>query len=213
MLEGEALAIWLELTTEEKESYATSKAKIIARMAPVRFVSLDDFCARRLNLGESLPVFLHELKQLSKKAMPDADVATRNQLLLHQFVSGLPAHIGKQLRATGEVSDLDRVLEWAKLLMTIEEPQKTAAVQTSEVLELREQESALTEQVAALSARLSKQTAAVVCYKCQQPGHLQRNCPLARRCYLCGQPGHIARDFHQGNYQGMSQRGQGHPKN
>ena len=30
LLEGEALAIWLELTTEEKRNYATSKAKIIA---------------------------------------------------------------------------------------------------------------------------------------------------------------------------------------
>ena len=57
-----------------------------AKMAPVRFVSLDDFRARRLNPGESLPVFLHELKQLSKKAMPDAETATRNQLLLHQFI-------------------------------------------------------------------------------------------------------------------------------
>ena len=213
LLEGEALAIWLELTTEEKASYATSKAKIIAGMAPVRFVSLDDFRARRLNPGEPLPVFLHELKQLSKKAMPDADAATRKQLLLHQFVSGLPAHIGKQLRATGEVNDLDRVLEQAKLLMTIEEPQKAAAVQTSEVQELREQVSALTEQVAALSVRRLKRPTAVVCYKCQQPGHLQRNCPLGRRCYLCGQPGHMARDCHQGNYQGMSQRGRGHPRN
>ena len=34
LLEGEALAIWLELTTEEKGSYATSKAIIIARMVP-----------------------------------------------------------------------------------------------------------------------------------------------------------------------------------
>ena len=63
--------------------------------------------------------------------MPDADAPTCNQLLLHQFVRGLPAHIAKQLQATGEVSDLDRVLERAKLLMTIEELQKTAAVQTS----------------------------------------------------------------------------------
>lgn len=213
LLEGEALAIWLELTTEEKGNYETSKARITSRMAPVRFVSLDDFRARRLNPGEPLPVFLHELKQLSKKAMPDADVATRNQLLLHQFVSGLPAHIGKQLRATGEVNDLDRVLERAKLLMTIEEPQKIAAVQTSEVQELRKQVSTLTEQVAALSARRSKRPAGVVCYKCQQPGHLLRNCPLTRRCYLCGQPGHIARDCRPGNYQGMSQRGRGHPTN
>ena len=97
LLEGEALAICLELTTEEKADYVTSKAKITARMAPGRFVFLDDFRARRLNSGEPLPVFVHKLKQLSKKAMPDADAAMHNQLLLHQFVSGLPAHIGKQL--------------------------------------------------------------------------------------------------------------------
>ena len=124
LLEGEALAIWLELMTEEKASYATSKDKIITKMKPMQFVSLDDFWVQRLNPGESLPMFLHELKQLSKKVMPDAETATRNQLLLHQFISGLPAHIIKQLQATGEVRDLDRVLEQAKPLMTIEEPQK-----------------------------------------------------------------------------------------
>jgi len=43
LMEGEAFAIWLELTTEERASYTTSKTKIITRMAPVRFVSLDDF--------------------------------------------------------------------------------------------------------------------------------------------------------------------------
>ena len=86
LLEGEALAIWLELSTEEKANYETSKAKIISRMASVRFVSLDDFRARKLNPGESLSVFLHELKLLSKKAMPDAGTMMRNQLVLHQFV-------------------------------------------------------------------------------------------------------------------------------
>ena len=88
--------------------------------------------------------------------MPDADTAMRNQLLLYQFVSGLLVHIGKQLQVMGEVSDLDRVLERVKLLVTIKEPQNTDAVQTSEVQELREQVSTLTEQVAALSARRLK---------------------------------------------------------
>ena len=34
LLEGEVLVIWLELTIEEKGSYVTSKAKIIAQMVP-----------------------------------------------------------------------------------------------------------------------------------------------------------------------------------
>ena len=40
LLEGEALAIWLELTEAEKANYQDSKGKLIARMALVKFVSL-----------------------------------------------------------------------------------------------------------------------------------------------------------------------------
>ena len=119
-MEGEALAIWLELTEAEKANYQDSKGKLIAQMAPVKFVSLEDFHARRLRPGESLSVFLHELKRLLDQAMPEAEAATRTQLVLHQFISGLPIHVSKQVRAIGEVSDLDKVLERAQLLLTIE---------------------------------------------------------------------------------------------
>ena len=51
LLESKALAIWLELSTEERGSYTTSNAKIIAQMAPVRFVSHDDFRGRKLIPG------------------------------------------------------------------------------------------------------------------------------------------------------------------
>ena len=88
--------------------------------------------------------------------------------------------------SAGEVSDLDKVLEQAKLLMTIEEPQVTAAVQSNEMQELRDQISNLTEQVAALSVRCTKRPANVACYGCQQPGHLQRNCPLPKGATCVG---------------------------
>ena len=77
--------------------------------------------------------------------MPTANEDTWKQLILHQFVSGLLANISKQLRATGEVNDMDAVMEQAKLLMTMEEPHKTAAFQTAKVQELKEQISCLTE--------------------------------------------------------------------
>ena len=49
LLNSEALVIWLELTTEEERSYMTSKAKIIARTVPVKFMCLHEFYAWRLN--------------------------------------------------------------------------------------------------------------------------------------------------------------------
>ena len=211
LLEGEALAVWLELTPGEQASYTTTKEKIVSRMAPVRFVSLTDFHSRKLHPGESLSVFVHELKQLLGQAIPNANADTSKQLLLHQFISGLPGSINKQLRAVGQINDLDTALERAKLLMTLEGPENTA-VQTTEVEVLKEQISLLTEQVAALTTRQTRQQGNVTCYRCHQPGHLQWNCPLTRKCYLCGRPGHLAKECCSGNGKGVPQMGWGHPK-
>ena len=43
LLEGEALAVWLELMPDEQKGFEVAKRKIIGRMGPLRFVSLDDF--------------------------------------------------------------------------------------------------------------------------------------------------------------------------
>ena len=88
-----------------------------------------------------------------KQAIPEASEDIWKQLILYLFVSGLPANISKQLRATGEVNNVDAVMEQVKLLMTMEEPQKTAAIQTAKVQEHKGQISHLTEQVAALSVK------------------------------------------------------------
>ena len=78
LLEGEPLAVWLELSEEQRGSYETAKTKIIKAMAPVRFVSLDDFHAHKLWPNEALPVFYYELRQLVKQAMPEASEDTWN---------------------------------------------------------------------------------------------------------------------------------------
>ena len=77
LLEGEPLAIWLELSEEQRGSYETAKAKIIKAMVPVCFISLDDFHARELCPNEVLPVFYHELRQLVKQVMLKASKDTR----------------------------------------------------------------------------------------------------------------------------------------
>ena len=76
-LEGEPLAIRLELSEKQQGSYETAKARIIKAMAPIHFDSLDDFRACKLQQYEVLPLFYHELRQLVKQAMPEASEDTQ----------------------------------------------------------------------------------------------------------------------------------------
>ena len=167
LLEGEALAAWLELSEAKQKEYKDAKAKMLERM---QFVSMDDFHRRQLLPGESLSVFIRELKGLMDQAMLDADAQTRKQPLIHQFLTGIPVEVSKQLRAAGEIEDLDRLIQGAKLLMTLDCREKTATVEKQQmdtVEALKEQVTALTEQVAALTTtQRSHQPASLLCFQC-----------------------------------------------
>ena len=152
LLEGEALAIWLELNEDTQKDYKEAKKKIIEKMAPQAFVSLDDFHKRRLHPGEPISVYVHELKKLLDQAMPGLDTGARDQLLLHQFLAGIPRDISKPIRAASDVKSLDQAMERARLLMAVdsEGPSPVAAVSdttaySTQLQELQGQISELTE--------------------------------------------------------------------
>ena len=91
----------------------------MTKMEPVGFVSLDNFHRRKLQPGESVSVFVHNLKRLLDKTMPNLETNARSELVLHQLIAGMPVHISTQLRATGDTKKLDETMEQARLLMSI----------------------------------------------------------------------------------------------
>ena len=149
------MVTWLELTSEQQSDYKVAKAKILEGMGPVRFVSMDDFHRRRLLPSESLSVFSHELKRLIDQAMPTADATTRQQLLIHQFLAGLPTEVSKRLRAAGEIDDLAKLIQRAKLLMTIDAKEKPEEKPVAAVQQPIDQVEAITKQVAALTEQIA----------------------------------------------------------
>jgi len=182
----------------------------------MQFTSMDNFHYRRLLPGEPLSMFV-EVSTGSRNAWNGYShtCTTLKQLLIHQFLTGI---LSKQLCAVGDIDDLDKLIQRAKLLMTLDCGEKAAAVglkqQTDAVEALQQKITALTEQVAALTTqrRNSHSPSSLLCFRCNRPGHVQRNCPNRwRQCYTCGRPGHVARECHSGNGNGVSRLGVGHP--
>ena len=64
LLEGEALAVLLELTNEQQEDYVGAKKAMEKFIMPMNFVSLDDFHHRKLRPGETISLYMHDLRKL-----------------------------------------------------------------------------------------------------------------------------------------------------
>ena len=60
LLEGEALAVWMELSEEDKEDYVKAKKAIKRKLLPTTFIALEKFNRRLMLQSEMLPLFLHE---------------------------------------------------------------------------------------------------------------------------------------------------------
>ena len=165
--------------------------------------------------GEAVAIYLYNLKRLFQQAMLELAENTRQPLLLHHFLSGLPDAISRQPCVSGDMKDLNTVVQRAKTLMTVMEQGQAAALTTaptppSEVDQLKTQITQLTEQVAALTVKQSSNKR----FYCNQLGHTQHSFPtrfINQRCYRCNRPGHYVRDCWQGNDQGISARGHRHP--
>ena len=224
------MAVWLELSEDDKKDYARAKKAIKNKLLPMAFTALDEFNRRSIRPGETLPLFLHDLKRLLDRAMPDLPNEAREQLLLHQLLAGLPSSISKQLRSTGDTKQLEPTAERARLLMMIDDDHERRGVTSisqdrscehTEMVQLKTQIAELTEQVAALTAVQSSKrlSPAPRCFNCNGIGHVQRNCPNQRayrtdyrRCFLCGRLGHVQRDCRsQGNDQGAPRAGHRRP--
>ena len=108
LLDGEALAVWLELDEDEQKDYKGAKQKIVDVLMPTEFVTLDKFHNRRLLPGEALSVFVHDLKKLLSHAMPGIEANAKDQLLLHQLMAGLPTSITKTVAGFGRNKELQR---------------------------------------------------------------------------------------------------------
>ena len=83
LLEGEPLSICLEATEEEQAGFGTMKEKIITKMVPIAFSSLQESHNHKMLLGEAVSPYMFELKRLLEQAMTELAKEARDQLLTY----------------------------------------------------------------------------------------------------------------------------------
>lgn len=183
-LTGGAFAVYLQLPSEDKENYHAIKEALISAFAADGFMAYEQFMARTLRQGETVDVYLADLRRLAALigGLPD-------RALTYAFVAGLPESTRSLLRAgcRMETMNLQQTLTRARAVLV----EETAAVVAT-----------------AVTATPTRQTLQpdrrVICHACKQPNHFARDCKetSARggqrggrtpvRCFRCSQRGHIA---------------------
>ena len=67
LLEGEALAVWLDLAEGEQTDYKVVKEKLVEKMKPMGFVELEEFHERKMQPDEAVTMFSYNLKLLNQE--------------------------------------------------------------------------------------------------------------------------------------------------
>ena len=156
---------------EEKRDADKIEEALRTAFACDKFLLYDEFRNRQWKNGESVDVYLADLKRLTHLANIDGE---NKEIIKLSFVMGLPK-VFAQLRATPKIDTLDltAILQISGALMT--EIFKSDLIEGGAV------------------ARSNTGATTLRCFNCEGP-HYRKDCIKAREiiCYACGKRGHIA---------------------
>lgn len=178
-LTGGAFNVYQQLSEDDKRDASRIKAALCTAFAADKFTAYDQFVSRRLGPGESVDVFLSDLRRLALLFGGLSDAG-----LICAFVAGLPESVRHTLRAGSRVESLSltEVLGRARALLADE---------------------GCTGAVAAAPRHMWRGTGnrqqrhqqgrddAQRCYRCGEEGHFARACRKVV-CFRCQKTGHVA---------------------
>ena len=199
-LDGPAFAVYDQMEQADKKDGDKIQRCLLEAFSLNAFQAYDNFRRRSWMDNEPVDVFLSELRKLARLAGVESD-----DLLRCAFVVGLPSDVSSNLRASVNIksTSLCVLVEQARVLMSerIGEFSCVAAQQINGSQRKKWQHNEI-----ASSSHRREVSRDMKCFKCNENGHISRNCPKNKdiTCFSCGKKGHYARHCVQGNDNGES---------
>ena len=166
---GGAFSVYESLADDVRADFYKLKAALTSAFSLNGYAAYEAFVSRRYIRGESVDVYLSELRRLARLVAPAID----DSWIKCAFVAGLPDETKRQLKAASSVEamTLELVVARARNLINVDES------------------------FGAVGLHGAKQA---VCFNCNRPGHIARNCRKGEQvksprscCFLCGEAGHF----------------------
>ena len=200
-LSGSAFALYQQLSDDTKKDFTKIKTELATAFSTDPFASYELLRNRVLLEGESVDVYLADLRRLVSLTGQQ----TAGPILRCAFVAGLPSDISLQLRSTANIASLElsEILSKARAMM--------ASKSSSSMY--------------ACAATVKYDNRNKTCFNCGGSGHIAKNCPSpkqisnnftqkVRKCYNCGSHEHLANKCTQesGNASGGVSASDARPK-
>ena len=118
---------------------------------------------------------LFELKRLLDQAMTRLVKKAYDQLMIHQFLVGLPESMSQQLQVIGDTGNSDRLPEKAKIMITAMEQERVSAITPKESGLPGKGADCRVNRASCCPYYHKKEAVPRHYFICQQVGYLQRN--------------------------------------
>lgn len=176
-LEGTAFTVYDQMDKRLQDDAYAIKKLLREAFGQNKYSAFDSFRQRSWRPGESVDAFLSDLRRLTGLSGVESD-----DLLRCAFVCGLPEDVSSQLRASSRINEaeLTEVLEVARVLMDERIQGAFVAAQGARVRDSGQKTIKCFECGGNHPARFCKRKSAIICWRCEEPGHIARNCPNAR---------------------------------
>ena len=214
-LEGDALAVYLEMSEDDQNKAMELERKLKEAFSDGQFIAYGKLVNMKWT-GEPVDVYANEIRRLAGlSGLKGEGLETIVKL---NFVHGFPENISIELHQIENIEKLlvSDILSRARILVGNREGSHAAAVASNRTNRVQRKtgfgnEAKIEHAIDDMKMQSSHERASArgfrngsefrgKCFNCEGP-HMARNCPEKRniKCYQCGEAGHISTQCSQGN--------------